>query len=65
MNMPRANLFRWRGGGAGSNQRILNRPGPIFIGQDLFVKNLARAFRLVSNYDSLVGVDGAASTPLQ
>ncbi|HEY7671318.1 MAG TPA: TetR/AcrR family transcriptional regulator [Gammaproteobacteria bacterium] len=48
------------------NNAILNRPGPIFIGQDLFVRNLARAFRLVSNYDSLVGVAGVTpNTPLQ
>ena len=43
---------------------ILNRPGPIFIGQQLFVRNLARAFRVVSDYDRLVGIDGSStSTP--
>ena len=41
------------------NNAILNRPGPIFIGQDLFVKNLARAFRLVSDYDHLIGIEDA------
>jgi AcrR family transcriptional regulator len=38
------------------NNTIINRPGPIFMGQELFVKNLARAFRLVSGYDELVGI---------
>ena len=41
------------------NNAILNRPGPIFIGHDLFVRNLARAFRLVSDYDRLVGIGGS------
>jgi AcrR family transcriptional regulator len=36
------------------NNAIVNRPGPIFLGQELFVKNLARAFRLVANYDDLI-----------
>lgn len=44
------------------NNAILNRPGPIFIGQDLFVKNLARAFRLVSDYDHLIGMDKLRSS---
>jgi AcrR family transcriptional regulator len=38
------------------NNAIMNQPGPIFLGQALFVKNLARAFRLVSGYDDLVGL---------
>lgn len=37
------------------NNTIINRPGPIFMGQALFVENLARAFRLVSGYDDIVG----------
>jgi hypothetical protein len=37
------------------NNAVLNRPGPIMLGQTLFVANLARAFRLVSQYDELVG----------
>jgi AcrR family transcriptional regulator len=41
------------------NNAILNRPGPIFIGQDRFVRNLARAFRLVSDYDCLVSIGGS------
>ena len=36
------------------NNTIINRPGPIFMGQAEFVDNLARAFRLVSGYDDLV-----------
>jgi AcrR family transcriptional regulator len=37
------------------NNTILNRPGPIFMGQAAFVENLTRAFRLVSGYDEIVG----------
>ena len=40
------------------NNAILNRPGPIFIGHDLFVRNLSRAFRLISGYDQLIGTPG-------
>ena len=36
------------------NNAIINRPGPIFLGQELFVKNLVRAFRLVADCDNLV-----------
>lgn len=36
------------------NNAIINRPGPIFMGQALFVDNLSRAFRLVSGYDDLI-----------
>ena len=36
------------------NNAIINRPGPIFIGQPQFVENLARALRRVSDYDNLV-----------
>jgi AcrR family transcriptional regulator len=35
------------------NNTILNRPGPFFLEQDLFVDNLVRAFKLVSGYDEL------------
>lgn len=38
------------------NNAILNRPGPIFIEQDLFIQNLARAFRLVCDFDQLMGI---------
>lgn len=37
------------------NNAIINRPGPIFMGQAGFIENLARAFRLVSGYDRLMG----------
>jgi AcrR family transcriptional regulator len=36
------------------NNTIINRPGPVFMGQTEFVDNLTRAFRLVSGYDVLV-----------
>jgi AcrR family transcriptional regulator len=36
------------------NNTIINRPGPIFMDQELFVENLARALRLVSGFDELV-----------
>jgi AcrR family transcriptional regulator len=36
------------------NNAIINRPGPIFIGQVQFVENLTRALRLVSGYDDVV-----------
>jgi AcrR family transcriptional regulator len=35
------------------NNTIINRPGPIFMEQVLFVDQLTRAFRLVSGYDAL------------
>lgn len=35
------------------NNTIINRPGPIFMEQVLFVEQLTRAFRLVSGYDTL------------
>jgi AcrR family transcriptional regulator len=37
------------------NNTILNRPGPFFMDQALFVGNLVRAFRLISGYDEFVG----------
>ena len=36
------------------NNTILNRPGPFFMDQALFVDNLARGLRLVSGYDELL-----------
>jgi AcrR family transcriptional regulator len=36
------------------NNTILNRPGPFFMDQALFIESLVRAFRLVSGYDELV-----------
>jgi AcrR family transcriptional regulator len=41
------------------NNTIINRPGPIFMGQTLFVDNLTRAFRLVSGYDEIVAAPAA------
>ena len=41
------------------NNTILNRPGPFFLEQDLFIENLVRAFKLVSGYDEL-GATGTA-----
>jgi AcrR family transcriptional regulator len=35
------------------NNTILNRPGPFFLEQELFIKNLVRAFGLVSGCDEL------------
>ncbi len=35
------------------NNTIINRPGPVFMGQSQFVDNLVRAFRLIANYDNL------------
>jgi AcrR family transcriptional regulator len=39
------------------NNAIINRPGPVFMGQAAFIENLARAFRLVSDYDRLTGLE--------
>ena len=39
------------------NNAIINRPGPIFMGQAAFIENLARAFRLISGYDRLMNLD--------
>jgi AcrR family transcriptional regulator len=44
------------------NNTIINRPGPIFMDQALFVDNLARAFRLVSGYDELAAAPPAAAS---
>jgi len=35
------------------NNTIINRPGPILMGQAAYVDKLTRAFRLVSGYDEL------------
>jgi len=35
------------------NNTILNRPGPFFLEQELFIDNLVRAFKLVSGYDEI------------
>ena len=36
------------------NNTIINRPGPIFMNQKLFVEKLTRAFRLVADYDTVM-----------
>ena len=36
------------------NATIINQPGPIFMGQKLFIEELIRVFQLVSNFDNLV-----------
>lgn len=36
------------------NSTIINQPGPIFMGQRLFIEELARAFTLISDFDNLV-----------
>jgi AcrR family transcriptional regulator len=43
------------------NNAIINRPGPVFIGQAQFVANMARAFRLVSEYDRLTSTPQKSS----
>jgi len=42
------------------NNTILNRPGPFFMDQALFIENLVRAFRLVSEYDALLAHENSA-----
>jgi hypothetical protein len=44
------------------NDAIINRPGPIFIGQERFVENLVRAFLVVADYDNLIGPTDSALT---
>lgn len=41
---------------ASINNAIVNRPGPILIGETEFVESLERAFRLVSDYDVVLGL---------
>jgi AcrR family transcriptional regulator len=36
------------------NNTIINKPGPIFMDQKLFVEKLIRAFRLVADYDNII-----------
>ena len=36
------------------NNSIINRPGPIFLNQKLFVEKLTQAFRLVSHCDNFI-----------
>ncbi len=43
------------------NNTILNRPGPFFLEQELFIDNLVRAFKRVSGWDEIVAP--AAASP--
>lgn len=43
------------------NNTILNRPGPFFLDQELFIENLVRAFKLVSGYDEIAASGGKAA----
>ena len=45
------------------NNTILNRPGPFFLEQDLFIDNLVRAFKLVSGYDDLAPTTRGSKRP--
>jgi AcrR family transcriptional regulator len=45
------------------NNALINRPGPIFMDQAVFIDNLARAFRLVSEYDELLGLERPKKSP--
>ncbi len=42
------------------NNAIINQPGPVMLGQKRFIDDLTRAFRLVSDYDRLVGTSPPA-----
>ena len=43
------------------NNTILNRPGPFFLEQELFIDNLVRSFKLVSGYDEIGASAGKRS----
>jgi AcrR family transcriptional regulator len=43
------------------NNTIINRPGPIFMEQTLFIEQLARAFTLVSGYDTVARAGAAGA----
>jgi AcrR family transcriptional regulator len=45
------------------NSTLINQPGPIFMGQKLFIQELTRAFRLISEFDKLVAVGAVANEP--
>jgi AcrR family transcriptional regulator len=36
------------------NNTIINKPGPIFMNQKLYVEKLTRSFRLVADYDNII-----------
>jgi len=41
------------------NNSIINRPGPVFLGQARFIENLVRAFLLISDYETLLKTNKA------
>lgn len=41
------------------NSTIINQPGPIFMGQTLYIEELTRAFRLISDFDNLLNARSA------
>ncbi len=43
------------------NNAIINRPGPVFIGQVSFIENLTQAFLLVSEYEKFLTEKSARS----
>lgn len=43
------------------NSTLINQPGPIFMGQKLFIQELIRAFRLISDFDKIVGAQATSS----
>ena len=36
------------------NSTLINQHGPIFMGQKLFIQELTRAFRLISDFDNII-----------
>lgn len=40
------------------NNTIMNQPGPIFMGQSIFIEKLTRAFKLVADYDGILERSG-------
>jgi AcrR family transcriptional regulator len=45
------------------NSTLINQPGPIFMGQKLFIQELTRAFRLISEFDKLVIIQTTGNKP--
>lgn len=43
------------------NSTIINQHGPIVLGQQLFIEELTRAFRLISGYDDIIKSKGSTS----
>ncbi len=47
------------------NSTLINQPGPIFMGQKLFIQELTRAFRLISEFEKLVSIQAPDKKPQQ